>query len=296
MRMTAGGFVLLFGLFGCTHQLDVRFKADTGCEDVTSRENLGAGLIEVRGCGYRVRYVCTGGGFCVREREESAAPPPTRASRPAVDRGPPQGVHTGRSADGRRGVRLVLRDGQSTLIVIGVPADGEQLRVEATDYQNQSIDGCRSYRLLAMRASDGVDIPLDPGTITVSELRAFREKLLGVQLCNHRLRVGEHELAFVDEFLERFDAIAAEPEAAPTTEPTLDPAALRAQIDEKKAGVLACLGGEAGALELSWDFGALTVRVAGAPDSDPVHGCVEAALGSIEPPGGSGELMHPVAP
>lgn len=294
-RLAAATLLLpLVGAAGCYRsELDHRFEADTGCENVTSKHNLGAGLIEVRGCGMSQRYVCGGHHTCVRESSVE----PTLSSSATVERhGQGQGVHLGRAGDGSRAVRLVLRDGQSKLTLLGVPSVGDQLRVQATDSQDEPIGGCSGYRFITVRASEGVDVPLSTGTVALSDLRGASGTLVAVQLCNRRLRVSEYEQGLVREFLSRFDEIAGETEAPTSEQSNDDPNALRAQVERNEAAVLACLGGEAGAIQLSWESGELTVRLAGAAESDSVHGCVEAALGSIQVPAGSGELMHPIAP
>jgi len=298
-------FVLsLATIVGCVHPLSRRFEADTGCSNVTSRERLGAGLYEVRGCGRRVRYVCAE-RMCVREREErpttvvqTAAPTP-----PPAAEGPPEGVHTGRAEDGRQGVRLVLRDGSTTVIFIGVPADHRgTVRMEARDRSNRPIDQCDHYGLLTARSE--VQVPTGSPRVSVEVLQQIRERLVAFDVCGRRLRVNNTKLAHITAFLARFDDIAANvstgagvSEGGEVGEGG-DEARIRARIAERSAAVLVCLGGEGGAISARWDgSGAVELTVRGQEASSPVHGCVRAAVGELRATGDEpGELLHPVAP
>ncbi|MBO6934949.1 MAG: hypothetical protein JJ863_08235 [Deltaproteobacteria bacterium] len=141
----------------------------------------------------------------------------------------------------------------------------------------------------------------------MAELRAVAPTLFGVDLCGTQLRVfdrGQQQLA---ELLESFDSIAETietPAPAPTeavasagpsgpAEPTI-----RARLEERKVAILACLGGEPGAVTVRWTAaGELSAQVAGRDEGAPIHGCVRAAIGDVRITAtGSGELMHPIAP
>jgi hypothetical protein len=306
MRVTAGWFVFVcVALLSCTHQLDVRFEADTGCDNVTSRKRLGAGLVEVRGCGYRVRYVCAG-GLCVREREERRATsaPPRRAragSRSSTNRSAERadGVQVGRDGDGHRAVRFALRYGDAQLVFLGVPAeDRDHLRVQARDGSDRPLAGCASYQLHGRGHT--VAVSATSGRLPVDELRSVASTLFGVDLCGRQLRVFERGQQQLAELLESFDSIAASAPAAspPPAEGGEPEPTIRARLDDRKAALLACLGGEPGAVTVRWTAaGELTVRVMGQDEGSPVHGCVRSALGQLTLVATeAGELLHAIAP
>jgi hypothetical protein len=75
-------------------------------------------------------------------------------------------------------------------------------------------------------------------------------------------------------------------------------AAARAAIDSHAAGVLACNGGVAVAVDATWNAaGALTVNVVGHPGT-PEEECVRASLSgtTVSPAGAGGHVMHAVEP
>lgn len=299
--------VLVGGSAGCTSALAVRFEADTGCSERITAKKLGLGLYEVRGCGRRARYVCVH-NVCVRERERN----PERTvvvTRPAPAR-PRQtersnGVQLGRDRDGHRAVRLALRYGDAQLLLLGVPAeDPERFRVQARDGSNRRLD-CRTFQLHGRGRTVEVS---GNGRLPVAELRAVAPTLFGVDLCGVQLRVfdrGQQQLA---ELLESFDSIAESAVETPTPAPTevveattppgpAEPT-IRARLEERKVAILACLGGEPGAVTVRWTAaGELNARVSGREEGASIHGCVRAAIGELRITATeSGELMHPVAP
>jgi hypothetical protein len=75
-------------------------------------------------------------------------------------------------------------------------------------------------------------------------------------------------------------------------------AAARAAIDAHAAGVLACSGNTAVAVDANWDAnGTLAVTVVGHAGT-PEEECVRAALAGtiVSPPGAGGHVMHPIEP
>lgn len=74
-------------------------------------------------------------------------------------------------------------------------------------------------------------------------------------------------------------------------------ASIRARIDERRSGILACSGGSI-ALEATWgESGEVQMGARGVTDP-AIAQCIGAALGAIQVPAGvaPGRIIHPVAP
>ena len=301
-----------------------RFQQDTGClaTSVTA-ERMSNGLWEVRGCGARQRYVCTQGGTCVRDEPTAGAlaarKEPAPAPRPeAPDL--PLGIHRGQGRDGRRGVRLVMRDEQTVLVLQGVPADDPDV-VTVTAYSRDGVPlaECGEYAIQSRQGNVGIP----GGRVEVATLAENVEGAFVFRFCDRTVDILETQRLQVSDFLRIFREIAEDPvdetaAAASASDPAgTDPtpsdpgsdedstparamgpgpeATIRAAIDATRRSINACLGG-AGAIQARWSAsGDVTLSASGQPADAPAQGCVRAAVGALRVSArAAGQLLHAV--
>lgn len=297
-------YVLVIGaLVGCTRPLARRFESDTGCPaGDTTREKLGAGLFEVRGCGQAIRYVC-GEYACVQESSRSVSESSTEpAARPAPtitqDGRPPEGVSTGRATDGTLGVRLTLHGGSASvaMVMIVVPSvDADRIHIRAMDVNGRPS---RCATLEVRTTAGSTEVPLPDATLSVAALREQAESLVGFDLCGRQVRVSDQTSSLLQSFVETIESVRADPGSATDDDSVARERVVREHLDARRTAILACVGTDSAAVTARWSTdGAVSVSIDGATAN--VVGCVRAAVGELRfapgtGAGTAGELLHPV--
>ena len=330
--------VSVTALGGCTPSIARRFEQDTGCPAKSATaQRMSNGLYEVRGCGTMQRYVCSRQGTCVRDGVTSgsqqvvgepaavsstapAAEPPVPPAAVAEAPDLPVGIHEGQGRDGRRGLRLVVRDGQSLLVLRGVPADDtERVTLRVYSRNNVPLAGCREISMAT--PDDSVEVPAD-GKIAIARLTEMAQRTFMFRFCNRRMQMLDVQRLQVLDFVRMFHEIAEDPideeaasaaasaspasdgptpfdddQAGPGPAPTASgpEATIRAALDAKARSITTCIGGP-GAIEARWTAaGAVTVSVRGEAANSPVQGCVRSAVGSLRVSAPrAGQLLHAV--
>jgi hypothetical protein len=305
MRTVIRYVLVIVALVGCTRQLAHRFESDTGCPaGDTTREKLGAGLFEVRGCGHAIRYVC-GQYACVQESsrsvsesssESSSEPSSTSRSAPTItqDARPPEGVSTGRATDGTLGVRLTLHGGSASvaLLLIVVPSvDPDRAHLRAMDV-NGRPSRCATLEVRTTAGSTAV--PLPDATLSVAALREQAESLVGFDLCGRQVRVSDQTSSLLQSFFETIESVRADPGSATDDDTVARERAVREHLDARRNAILACVGTDSAAVTARWSSdGAVSASIDGATAN--VDGCMRAAVGELRvAAGAAGELLHPV--
>ena len=290
-----------------------RFETETGCPARDSDwEHLGAGLIEVRGCGNTVRYIC-GGHTCIREHRrttilvEDEGTSGGEAAPNDASREHQSGVAIATDDESRiEGIRARFFIGELEYRFLST-APFEEALLSVHGRGGYTPPPCDEWNVRGVNWP--LQMALDEGrggfVVSLDELldRVEEPEARGY-LCGRgwifdeadrrpfaRLRV-RLEQARGGEVVDR-----EVPVELPSEEIDVE-AAVRGLLDGEREALLACGLAAPMGLAASWDAeGALTVAPRGLEEDDPVAQCVQALFAgqSVEGPAGeAGELIHVV--
>lgn len=257
---------------------------------------LGAGAYEAYGCGRTAVYTCIR-GHCALDHVTGEDPVATPQD--SGDSAPrPEVAQT--TLDGRPAVRAVLFERRWRIEIVATQV--ESAAVEVIPWAENrpcamlelSAGEERRARFMALRAPNRFRVAIDDLAVVAAADR------ITIWECGAERRLTSEERDVLVRFLDlvRGGSDAQPGRSSEAQSARAAPVEIRASLDARRAAILACTGGAAVAVRVTWDgTGSASVTLAPPFTGTPEEECARVAIGALTTPTGApGQLLHPLAP